>query len=578
VRTTKTSLCLLLAAALSACRKTEAPKPPPAAPPPTPTPSVSVRFEEKTAAMGIDFVHVNGARGDKWMPETMGGGVAVLDYDGDGRPDLLFVSGSHWPGDPHAAEQRSSLALYRNEGVGPDGLPHFTNVTKAAGLERVFYGMGAAVGDYDNDGRPDVYVTALGRNYLFHNLGGRFEEVAEKSGVADSGWGTSAAFFDYDGDGLLDLFVGRYVDWSPKKDLFCTLDGKTKSYCTPERYPGTASHLYRNLGGGRFRDVTKEAGVWNPNQKALGVAPWDFNGDGKIDFLVANDTAPNNLYRNKGGGAFEDVAVEEGVAVDENGRSRGSMGVAWGDARNGKGVALAIGNFSNELKSLYWTEKGEVFLDESPRSGVGPTSFLSLTFGLFFFDADLDGRLDLFLANGHVEPTVQEVQKDVAYKQPPILYWNRGDGTFAPLGERTGLSEPLVARGAAFADLDGDGDLDVIVVQNGGPARVYVNRTDRPQESVRVTLVGTGRSNRDAVGARVTATIGNRSLTQQVSGGSSYLSAPEKTLTFGLGSAAKIDSLEIRWPDGTTETAKDLPGASRWRIEQGKASAPTPLR
>ena len=569
---------LALAAALSACRKAEAPKPPPAAPPPTPTPSVSVRFEDKTAAMGIDFVHVNGARGDKWMPETMGGGVAVLDYDGDGRPDLLFVSGAHWPGDPRAAEQKSSLALYRNEGVGPDGLPHFTNVTKSAGLERVFYGMGAAVGDYDNDGRPDVYVTALGRNYLFHNLGGRFEEVAEKSGVADSGWGTSAAFFDYDGDGLLDLFVGRYVDWSPKKDLFCTLDGKTKSYCTPERYPGTASHLYRNLGGGRFRDVTKEAGVWNPNQKALGVAPWDFNGDGKIDFLVANDTAPNNLYRNKGGGAFEDVAVEEGVAVDENGRSRGAMGVAWGDVKNGKGMTLAIGNFSNELKSLYWTDKGEVFLDESPKSGVGPTSFLSLTFGLFFFDADLDGRIDLFLANGHVEPTVQEVQKDVAYKQPPILYWNRGDGTFAPLGERTGLSEPLVARGAAFADLDGDGDLDIIVVQNGGPARVYLNRTDRPEQSVRVTLVGSGKSNRDAIGARVTATIGSRSLTQQVSGGSSYLSAPEKTLTFGLGSAAKIDALEIRWPDGSTETAKDVPGGSRWKLEEGRVSSPTPLR
>jgi hypothetical protein len=578
MRSTKPSLCLLLAAALSACRKTEAPKPPPAAPPPTPTPSVSVRFEDKTSAMGIDFVHVNGARGDKWMPETMGGGVAVLDYDGDGRPDLLFVSGARWPGDPHASDQKSSLALYRNEGVGADGLPHFTNVTKAAGLERVFYGMGAAVGDYDNDGRPDVYVTALGRNYLFHNLGGRFEEVAEKAGVADSGWGTSAAFFDFDGDGLLDLFVCRYVDWSPKKDLFCTLDGRTKSYCTPERYPGTASHLYRNLGGGRFRDVTKESGVWNPNQKALGVAPWDFNGDGKVDFLVANDTAPNNLYRNKGGGAFEDVAVEEGVAVDENGRSRGAMGVAWGDARNGKGVALAIGNFSNELKSLYWTEKGEVFLDESPRSGVGPTSFLSLTFGLFFFDADLDGRLDLFLANGHVEPTVQEVQKDVAYRQSPILYWNRGDGTFAPLGERAGLSEPLVGRGAAFADLDGDGDLDVIVVQNGGPARVYLNRTDRPQQSVRVTLVGTGKSNRDAIGARATATIGDRSLTQQVSGGSSYLSAPEKTLTFGLGSATRIDALEIRWPDGTTETAKDLPGGSRWKVEEGKASTPTPLR
>jgi len=578
VRTTKTSLCLVLATALSACRKTEAVKPPPAPPPPTPTPSASVRFEEKAAAMGIDFVHVNGARGDKWMPETMGGGVAVLDYDGDGRPDLLFVSGAHWPGDPRASEQKSSLALYRNEGVGADGLPHFTNVTKAAGLERVFYGMGAAVGDYDNDGRPDIYVTALGRNYLFHNLGGRFEEVAEKAGVADAGWGTSAAFFDFDGDGLLDLFVCRYVDWSPKKDLFCTLDGKSKSYCTPERYPGTASHLYRNLGGGRFRDVTKEAGVWNPNQKALGVAPWDFDGDGRIDFLVSNDTAPYNLYRNKGAGSFEDVAVEEGIAVDENGRSRGAMGAAWGDVRNGKGVALAIGNFSNELKSLYWTERGEVFLDESPRSGVGPTSFLSLTFGLFFFDADLDGRLDLFLANGHVEPTVQEVQKDVTYRQPPILYWNRGDGTFAPLDQRAGLSEPLVARGAAFADLDGDGDLDVIVVQNGGPARVYLNRTDRPKQSVRVTLAGSGKSNRDAIGARVTAAIGGRTLTQQVSGGSSYLSSPERTLTFGLGSAAQIDSLEIRWPDGTTETAKDLPGGSRWKIEEGKASAPTLLR
>jgi len=529
-----------------------------------------VRFEEKAAALGIDFTHVNGARGDKWMPETMGGGVAVLDYDGDGKPDLLFVSSAYWPGDPRAAQQKSSLTLYRNAGPDASGLPHFLNVTREAGLQKVFYGMGAAVGDYDNDGRPDVYVTALGRNYLFHNLGGRFEEVGQKAGVADSGWGTSAAWLDEDGDGRLDLFVCRYVDWTPKKDLFCTLDGKTKSYCTPERYPGTSSHLYRNLGSGRFEDVTKKAGVWNTNQKALGVAPWDFNGDGKIDFLVSNDTAPNNLYRNKGDGTFEDVATEEGVAVDENGRARGAMGVAWGDTKNGKGVTLAIGNFSNELKSLYWTEGGEVFLDESPRSGVGPTSFLSLTFGLFFFDADLDGRLDLFLANGHVEPTVQEVQKNVAYKQPPILYWNRGDNAFVPLAERAGdVAQPLVARGAAFADLDGDGDLDLIVVENGGPARVYLNRVDRPQQSVRVTLVGTGKSNRDAIGARVTATIDNRKLTQEVPGGLSYLSSPERTLTFGLGGATKIDALEIRWPDGSTETARNVPGGSRLRLEEG---------
>jgi hypothetical protein len=528
-----------------------------------------MRFEEKSEAMGIHFLHVNGARGDKWMPETMGGGVAVLDYDGDGKPDLLFVSSCYWPGDPRGARMKSSLVLYRNEGVGPDGLPHFRDVTREAGLERVFYGMGAAVGDFDNDGKDDIYVTALGRNYLFHNLGGRFEEVAAKAGVADSGWGTSAAWFDYDGDGLLDLFVCRYVDWSPKNDLFCTLDGRTKSYCTPERYPGTASHLYRNLGHGRFEDVTKKAGLWNTNQKALGVSPYDFNGDGRMDFLVANDTAPNNLYRNRGDGTFEDVAVEAGVAVDEAGRARGAMGVSWGDTKNGKGATLAIGNFSNELKSLYWTDSGAVFLDESPRSGVGSSSLLSLTFGLFFFDADLDGRLDLFLANGHVEPTVQQVQKNVAYRETPILYLNRGDDRFA-VATAEGLGVPLVARGAAYADLDGDGDLDVVVVENGGPAHVFINRLDRPKQSVRVRLVGAGKSNRDAIGARATARIGALSLTQQVSGGQSYLSAPEKTLTFGLGSAGRIDTLEIRWPDGAPESVKSIPGGARLTIEEGK--------
>src|SRR5262249_30111270 len=277
----------------------------------------------------------------------------------------------------------------------------------------------------------------------------------------------------------------------------------------------------------------------------------------------------NNLYRNRGDGTFEDVGVEAGVAVDEAGRSRGAMGGAWGGTKKGPGWALAIGNFSNELKAPYWTEKGHVFLDDSPRSGVGPTSLLSLTFGLFFFDADLDGRTDLFLANGHVEPTVQQVQKNVTYKQAPILYRNVGEGKFESAGAGD-LATPIVGRGAVYADLDGDGDLDVVVVENGGPARVYINRVDAPGRSVRVRLVGTGKSNRDAVGAKVTAKIGQRTVTQQVTGGQSYLSAPEKTLTFGLGGAARIDALEIVWPDGRTEARKDVPAGARLTIEEGK--------
>jgi len=570
-------VCISIAlAAVAGCRRAEPPAA--AAVRPTPVPIPSIRFEERAAEVGIEFVHVNGASGRKWMPETMGGGVAVFDFDRDGRMDLLFVSGTSWPGDPRPAPQRSSIALYRNEGNSEAGLPRFRDATRGAGLEAVVYGMGAAVGDYDNDGNEDVYVTGLGGNRLYRNRGGRFEEVAARAGVRDSGWGTSAAFFDYDADGSLDLFVCRYVDWSPRQDLWCTLDGSTKSYCTPERYPGTSSHLYRNRGDGTFEDVTRPAGVWNENQKALGVATHDFDGDGRTDFVVANDTAPNNLYRNKGDGTFEDVGVPAGVAVDDAGRSRGAMGVAWGDAKNGPGATLAIGNFSNELKSLYWTDNGEVFLDESPVSGVGPTSFLALTFGVFFFDADLDGRSDLLLANGHVEPTVQAVQKNVTYRQSPILYWNAGGARFTTLEERAGdLDQPLVARGAAYGDLDGDGDLDVVIVENGGPARVFFNRTDRPERSVRVRLVGAGRSNRDAVGARVTARTGGRTLTQEVSGGQSYLSAPEKTLTFGLGRAPAIESLEIRWPDGARETRRDLRGGSTVLVEE-KASPPLPGR
>jgi len=548
------------------CRKTAAPPPAKIVPVVEAKPP-AVRFEDATARTGIAFTQVNGAAGKKWMPETMGGGVAIFDYDNDGRNDVLLVSSSWWPGDPRAKSQKSSLALFHNEGPGPDGAPRFRDATAQAGLEKVLYGMGAAVGDFDGDGWEDLYVTGLGTtggNRLFRNVHGRFEDVTVSSGTGDPGWGTSAAFLDYDGDGKLDLFLARYVEWSPGKDIFCSLDGTTKSYCTPERYDGTSSRLFHNEGNGKFRDVSKAAGVGTANAKALGVAPYDFNGDGKIDLVVANDTAPNNLYRNNGDGTFTDVAVEAGVAVNEAGRSRGAMGVDWSDARPG-GATLAIGNFSNEMKSFYWTDTGDVFLDLSASSGIGRDSLLSLTFGVFFFDYDLDGRSDLFFSNGHVENAIQAVQKSVSYREPPTLYWNAGDGKMSDATGMAGLSIPMVGRGAAYGDLDGDGDLDVVLVENGGPAHVFLNRLDRPDRSLRIALEGTGKSNRDAIGAKVTVMAGGKPQVRMVSTAKSYASASEKTLTFGLGSSPAAETVDVVWPDGTKGQAKNVgPGAWRW--------------
>ena len=567
----KKAAVLVLCLAVLSCRKKEAPVPAKIAPV-VEAKAPSVHFEEITKKCGVTFVHVNGAAGKKWMPETMGGGVAIFDYDNDGRNDILFVSSSFWPGDPRAASQKSSLALYHNEGNGPDGAPRFRDATREAGLEKVLYGMGAAAGDFDNDGWTDLYVTGLGDrggNRLFRNVRGKFVDVTKASGAGDPGWGTSAAFFDYDGDGRLDLFLARYVEWSPARDIYCSLDGAHKSYCTPERYDGTSSRLFHNEGNGRFKDVTAAAGVGTSNAKALGVAPWDFNGDGKIDFAVANDTAPNNLYKNNGDGTFTDVAVEAGVAVNEAGRSRGAMGVDWSDAKTG-GAALAIGNFSNEMKSFYWTDTGDVFLDLSASSGIGRDSLLALTFGVFFFDYDLDGRSDLFFSNGHVEDAIQDVQKAVSYKESPTLYWNAGDGRMSDATKEAGLEIPMVGRGAAFGDLDGDGDLDVVTVENGGPAHVFLNRLDAPARSLRFLFEGSGKSNRDAIGAKVTAVVAGKPQVRMVSTAKSYASASEKAVTFGLGSAKEADSVRVAWPDGTAAEALHVgPGSYRW-VEGGQ--------
>jgi hypothetical protein len=522
---------------------------------------------------GIRFVHNSGAFGRKYLPETLGAGGLFLDADGDGWQDVLLVNSMNWPGRPAAPGAKSYPALYRNNRNGT-----FTDVTRGSGLEVEVYGIGGAAADFDNDGRIDVYLTALGGNRLFKNVGpGRFADVTKTAGLGDGGFSTSALWFDYDTDGRLDLFVAHYVDWAVEKDLFCTLDGKTKSYCTPESYKGASATLYRNRGDGTFEDVTTRAGLYDPSSKGLGVAMLDFDGDGRMDLFVANDTQPNRLYRNtldnpaSGKSAFVDVALGAGVAFSESGVARAGMGVDAADYDGSGRPSLIIGNFSNEMMALYHNEGNGLFIDEAPRSAIGRASLLALTFGCFFFDYDLDGRQDIFAANGHVADDIERVQSRVTYAQRPHLFYNAGEKSFEDATAASGaaLQRPMVGRGAAYGDYDNDGDLDILVTVNSGPARLLRNDGGNRNNMLRVQTVGAA-SNRDGIGARVDVAVrGGGDLWQIVKTGSSYASQSELPLTFGLGRATDVDGIKVRWPSGRVDTIGALKANQLVTIKEG---------
>jgi len=522
------------------------------------------QFADVTAQAGIHFQHNSGAYGGKLLPETLGSGCAFLDYDADGWPDILLVNSMDWPGHKR---QRSTLKLYRNNRDGT-----FTDVTKAAGLDIELYGMGVAVADYDNDGFPDIFISCVGQSRLFHNTGkGSFIDVTQKAGLLNKqGFSTSAVWFDYDRDGLLDLFVCNYVRWAADHDVFCSLDGKNKSYCTPEAYRGDTCWLFHNRGDGTFEDVTSTSGIFDTSSKSLGVAMLDFDQDGWPDLLVANDTQPNKLYRNLRNGKFKDVGVEMGLAFSDEGKARAGMGVDCADFDNSGKPGIVITNFDNEMLGLY-RSNGKSFDDVAMQAGLGSASRNTLGFGCVFFDADLDGRLDLAVANGHIDDTVRNIRGNVGYAQSPQLFLNQGNAKFLEVAGQLGggFAQSKVGRGLAVADFDRDGDLDLLLTTNNGPAYLYRNDQLAGNRSIRLRLVGT-KSNRDAIGASVRLYSNGQVQSRLVRSGSSYLSQSELPLTFGVGKQDRIEKITIDWPSGKTEEYPKLKSGNSYQLTESK--------
>ena len=522
-----------------------------------------------TGSSGLQFTHNSGAYGGKLLPETLGSGCAFLDYDADGWQDVLLINGMDWPGHKR---QRSTLRLFRNNRNGT-----FTDVTRAAGLDVELYGMGVAVGDYNNDGFPDVLVTCVGQNRLFRNTGkGTFVDATRGSGLdRRQAFSTSALWFDFDRDGLLDLFVCNYVRWSAENDVHCSLDGKQKSYCTPEAYRGDTCWLFRNVGNGRFEDVTAHCGIFDSSSKSLGVAVIDTDQDGWLDLFVANDTQPNKLYRNLRNGRFKDVGLEAGVALSDDGRTRAGMGVDVGDFDGSGRSGVAVTNFDNEMIGLYRPAEPGIYRDVAGRAGIGFPSINTLGFGCVFADMDLGGSLDLVVVNGHIDETVRNIRGNVGHAQPPHLFLNQGNSAFRDVAADVegGFARPRIGRGLAYGDFDRDGDLDLLMTTNNGPAVLFRNDVRSGNRSLRLRLIG-AKSNRDAIGASVRIFHGGTSQTRLVKSGSSYLSQSELPLTFGVGGRDRVDRVVIAWPSGGTSEFKNVESGKAYTCTEGKGLSP----
>ena len=527
--------------------------------------TLGFRLTDVTEAAGVSFRHNSGAYGGKLLPETLGAGCAFLDYDGDGWQDILLVNGMDWP---EHRRQRSTLHLYRNNRDGT-----FSDVTRSAGLDVEMYGMGVAVADYNNDGFPDILITCVGQNRLFRNTGsGRFIDVTRSSGLAGrKAFSTSALWVDFDRDGLLDLFVCNYVKWSPEHDVFCSMDGTHKSYCTPEALRGETCWLFRNRGDGTFEDVTANSGIFDVSSKSLGVAVIDYDHDGWPDLIVANDTQPNKLYRNLHNGIFKEIGVEAGVAFSTDGIARAGMGVDAADFDNSGRLGVAITNFDEEMIGLYRMSRSGFFEDIASASGVGVASKTSLGFGCQFADFNLDGAMDLVVANGHIDDMVPNSRGLLGSAQPPHLFLNNGKGFFTDVATSVGgsFARPKVGRGLACGDFDRDGDVDILMTTNNGPAYLFRNDQLSRHRSIRFHLVGT-KSNRDAIGSRVSILYNGLTQWRIVKSGSSYLSQSELPVTFGLGGHDRVETVLIQWPSGRAEEYKNIAAGRAYTCTEAK--------